>query len=122
MPKFANEEHAKEYMDINRQYREISRDNASTQRDFHAALKQVRINQIVEKELNNMPSIPLFKSSGKMFISSNKPELLNDIKESDEILSKEVVQLERKLQTLEEHRKTVENRLESIVEKYAIKE
>lgn len=122
MPKFANEEHVKEYMDVSRQYREISRENASTQRDFHALLKQVRINQIVEKELNNMPSLPLFKSSGKMFISSTKPELLSDIKESDELLSREVVQLERKLQTLEDHRKTVENRLETIVEKYAVKE
>ncbi len=125
MPRFAKEEHAMEYIEAQKEYREVSREGALIQREFQSALRQVKVNELLEKTLESDNDIAsksksMFYSSGKAFITTNKTEALKKLNDSDEKLSKDVVKMEQKLNALEKKQKGLESTMKTLVDKYAM--
>ncbi len=112
-------------MDAQRQYRQVSREGAAVKNDFQSALKQVRINQLLEQELRKGDGIAqkataMYRSSGKAFIITTKDQMLARLSTSDEAVAKEIIAIERRLQSLEQRQKALESSIKAIVSDHAI--
>jgi prefoldin subunit 1 len=108
-----------EQMEMQQQLIQLSREYNVVQANINRAQREYRSNELTKSELEKLPedsSSRMYRSIGKMFLLSSRPDVTEHLDKSMENDKKEEAELRKKLDYLERRMASVQQNLKELVQ------